>query len=219
MQNRPGIKKDTLKLTNPVATVIASLIGAGALILVTVFTVLKSQPINNNVILQLPSVIPSLTPKPTVVGTPVDFGEYEISARGQVGFTVIAGNITLVIDEVNAYRKTNHGFPPREGYIFVVVKIRIVNGSHHYMDSLQTVIADDLGNRYAPKIMAVDFGLPELPALLYGDSGAGAIVYEIPEVALRNNLRFLLEPIIWAGDIDPTVKIEILLPSPLPINQ
>jgi len=198
------------KLTPAQSTVIAAII-TGVFGVIVAMLAWQKNP-------RLPSAIPSLTPQPTVVGTPVELGT-DISVRGQIGFTVSAGNIILVIDEVNAYRQTLYGRPARTGYVFIVVKLRISNGSHHFINSLYTTVADDLGNRYAPKITAVEFDLPELPSLQNGDSGAGAIVYELPEVALSNNLRFWLEPLIWIDDNDPSVKIEILFPSIMTVIQ
>jgi|CXWL01.1.fsa_nt_gi hypothetical protein len=133
----------------------------------------------------LPASIPTLTPKPTVVGTPL-MGE-DISVGGVVGETISANNITVVVDEVTAYSEN----ALTTGYVLVVVKARISNGSCYYIISPFIKLIDDFSNEYVDwgAALAGNFQLPALSSVPNGKSAAGILVYQVPEPALANKLR------------------------------
>lgn len=141
----------------------------------------------------LPTGLPTFTPVPTVVGTPI-LGTH-LGTSGPIGFTVLANGVSLSIDEVLAYKHNLSGWPPHEGYAYVVVKARIVNNSSYWIVYEELQLVDNSDNRYLPRLsMFEQFGLPGFPySLAPLESASGALVYEIPLAAL-NNLRFRLDP-------------------------
>ena len=139
--------------------------------------------------LSFPSTIPTITPKPTVVGTPL-MG-HDVAVGGKIGQTISANNITLVVDEVNAY--SQKAFAPE--YALVVVKVRIFNGSCYFVNSLNTKLVDDFSNEYADwgAGFTNDFQMPALPSVANGMSAAGILAFQVPNPALANKLRLSIK--------------------------
>ena len=154
--------------------------------------------------------MPSATPKPTVVGTPLIGAD--IAAGGKVGFVVVANNISAIVDEVRAYQSNPEGFSAGEGYAFVVVKMRINNGSEWpIIGRSQLILIDDYSNQYSAWGVS-GFDLPEIPVLKPGESASGAEVYKVPIPALTNALRLRLEA------SSQSTRIEIFF-DPLPVEE
>ena len=140
----------------------------------------------------LPTGLPSPTPLPTVVGTPVKVGA-DIAASGPIGFTVKVYNVSLVVDEVLAYRTDPRGVTEIPGYTDVLVKMRIVNENPRiYIWRGDILLVDDFSNDYRTWGSFYS-NFPEISSVYYGQSVAGALVYRVPLAALENNLVLLLE--------------------------
>jgi len=155
----------------------------------------------------LPAGLPTVTPIPTVIGTPI-LGS-NLGSSGPIGFSVTANEVTVLIDEVSAYRYNLSGWSAKDGYAFVIVKARIVNNSSYYIRYEELQLVDDSDNRYLPQLLLFEqFGLPGFP---YGlnpiETASGALIYEVPVPAL-NNLRFRLDPRDSLLD-EPRILLEI----------
>lgn len=173
------------KTLNPSTTIIIAAIVTGIFGLINIFANLGDQEKG------WPEVIPSITPKPTVVGTPKMSAEH--AASGKIGEIIFANDIKIVVDEVHAYPKSYHSSAFFPGYAFVVVKLQISNGSTFYVAPQHIRLVDIVSNEYASwSVMSDLFDLPALPGISIGQSGSGALVFQVPEPALSQSLRLSL---------------------------
>ena len=105
-----------------------------------------------------------------------------------------ANNISFVVDEITAYSRTRSGVQAANGYVFVVVKMRIVNNNRIvslYGDDI--ILVDGHNNQYTQQF-TVGFDLPEIQWVEPGQSVSGALVYNLPTPALNNSLKIRFEP-------------------------
>lgn len=164
----------------------------------------------------LPESLPTITPKPTVIGTPISGAD--IAAGGNIGFTLIAHGISLVVDNVKAYKNTLHGRPNYPGYVFVVVSVRYANASPRYFTTSDFKLIDDFDNKYENWSIAEEFDSIAMSGVIEpGMSGGGNLVYNVPEAALANSLRLRLEPVLYEFD-QPSVRMEVFFTGTLNIE-
>jgi hypothetical protein len=154
-----------------------------------IFLLFQPSP-QQTVIVDLPETIPTVTPKPTVVGTPIMGAD--LAVGGKVGETIVANNVKMAVDKVTAYSQTSEGYPLSNGYVWVVVELRVFNGSNNYITIFDFRLVDDFSNEY---VTWGGYGnkLPALPNISIGQSGAGVISFQVPEPALAQKLRLSLK--------------------------
>jgi hypothetical protein len=154
-------------------------------------------------------------PEPTVFGTP-NYG-LGLGAKGPIGFQVVANNISLVVDEVKAYKKTSNGLSAPEGYAFVIVKAGTVNQSRYTISELNFSLVDDQDNRYVWQAGSIEkFGLSPFSFAEDKKKGSGTLLFEVPLPAIANKLRLRLQPdLSFAGDLPPRLEIDLGL---VPLN-
>jgi len=201
------------RITGAQATIIAAVItGVFGILIFMISPIFKSDPSGS-----LPAGVPTTTPKPTVVGTPIIGAD--IAAGGGIGFTVVANNITLVVDDVKAYRKSISGMSAGQGYVFVISKVRVSNASTFLLSAFDFYLLDDFSNQYVDwGVYASDFNLVALSSpIIYGRSGAGVLIFRVPEAALMTNLTLRLDPKPSPVKNEPSTRLEIFLGSGLKV--
>lgn len=193
--------------------VVLLLVIAGGILLVIVMRLVK--PAESP--LPLFANLPNPTPRPTVIGTPI-LGA-DIASSGNIGFTIMANGISLVVDDVKVYRTTPDGHLADMGYVFVIVTVRTTNASEFLFTSSALVLVDKFSNEYREWGSFVDlFELPGLPSIIEsGQSGTGALVYNVPEAALAQELRLRLEPEQISINV-PSVRLEVFFTRTLAIE-
>lgn len=204
-----------------IAAVVGTIIAAIALIPLFMDTVRSDTP--QIIVAPLPTGLPPTptpTPKPTVVGTPIpDFPG--IAVIGRIGFITEANNISFVVDEVQAYLIDPDRNVEISGYSKVVVKLRVTNNNENTLISPYDItLVDDFSNEYVHWNVVGFEEFPRLPAVMYQESAAGALVYRVPIAALNNQLRVRLEDTedISLNDTYTDTRIEIML-DPIPLTQ
>ncbi len=157
----------------------------------------------------LPTGLPTPTPLPTVVGTPLKVGA-DIAASGPIGFTVKAYDVSLVVDEVLAYRTDSKGNTEIPGYTDLLIKMRIVNQnpSVYIFSRGDIVVVDDFSNEYHTW-GNLNSSFPDILSVAYNQSVVGGLVYRIPSAALDNNLVLVLDTI---SHETTNISIRIVIP-------
>jgi hypothetical protein len=144
------------------------------------------------------------------VGTPLPWFDKGVAAGGRPNFEVEANGVILVVDEVLGYSSTPSGIPASDGYVFVVIKMRVSNRNWIGISSLDFVLVDASSNQYTNRSTVGFESLPAIGFVEHDQVVAGALVFEVPTPALQNSLRLRLEPQLFK-EIDQATRIEIFL--------
>jgi len=177
-----------------------------------VFTVLLISSCQGN-----PVVPPaSATDIPIAIGTPFTCSPNSVCVEGTRPFVPEAKGVSMAAGNIFAL-STYHGFPPHDGYVYLLVEVTIVN--HSNLGVLWPLVVDKFDNRFAPWGMASNFGLPALQAItMPNEASTGFAVYNVPQSVLDADLRLRWESEGLGARIELFFdeSIVVLLEEPLP---